>query len=207
MGMNEDVAAILQQRQHQGRPMPSIRQIRVLLGNKGSMTTISAAVKQWQMSLLKEEGLMPDGLTEEELRPIGQAIWQCIEPALRRHIQNARDLAQKKADLEKADAARVRQAADEIIDEARGIEQQYDELTTQLNNLKVEYARVTGTLQASHRTIEILEAETNRLKATLEEVLKAGSARRRIKRRRLKKAEHQAKRRSTAAATVTRSVT
>lgn len=45
MGTYEDVAAILRVRKEQGKDPPTMRQLRTLLGNKGSMSTISAAVQ------------------------------------------------------------------------------------------------------------------------------------------------------------------
>ena len=183
MGTYEDVAAILRVRKEQGKDPPTMRQLRTLLGNKGSMSTISAAVKTFQYAQLKEEGVMPDGFDDADLKAIGAVIWKSIEPVMHKSIENARSLAQKKVDIEKADAARVRQAAEEMMTEAQSIMHTNEELREKLEELKVDFARVNGALDESRRIIAEMEETATRLKATLGRALKAKGRYRLLKRR------------------------
>ena len=179
MGTYEDVAAILRVSKEQGREQPSIRQIRTLLGNKGSMSTISAAVRMFQYDQLKEEGVMPGGFDDADLKAIGDVVWKRIEPVIQKSIQGARNLAQKKVDIERADAVRVRQAADEMMAEAQSIMHNNERLRQQLEELRIDLARVNGALEESRRTIVEMEEESERLKAAL----KAKERHRLLKRR------------------------
>lgn len=105
---------ILEEAAAKGVPLPSIRGIRARIG-RGSLGTISDAVKQWKKDRLPKERYIPRGFEEDEVKKLADFVWSLVQPVLMREIGEAESAAQARFDIESSEVAKLREAAEDSL--------------------------------------------------------------------------------------------
>ena len=171
---------ILEEAAAKGVPLPSIRGIRARIG-RGSLGTISDAVKQWKKDRLPKERYIPRGFEEDEVKKLADFVWSLVQPVLMREIGEAESAAQARFDIESSEVAKLREAAEDSLAagekkdeyiaqlEARIADQQnrIADLQSKADALQAALAEVRAHLaeEKAARTAAVAEKEQARLAA------------------------------------------
>ena len=73
MGTKEKIWEVLDRAAAEGRPQPSLRNIRTLVGG-GSMSTIADAVREWKSSQTPAPDAMPAGMSDAAAQAVVKVV-------------------------------------------------------------------------------------------------------------------------------------
>ena len=152
----EKVYALLDKLKAKQEPIPSIRQIRTMIGS-GSLTTISDAVRRWKYEQLQAVGQVPE-MTEEDIAAFGDLVWKAVEPFVQKKVNRINELAEARVVLEA-----LRTVAVEMLAEAESKEKTSEAIRQQLEAKTRECVALSVEVDALRREIE-------KLRETLQDV-------------------------------------
>lgn len=162
----QEVFAFLDQTVAENKSVPSLRGIRAGIGSKGSLTTISEAVRQWRAQRLVTEGDAPEEFTDKEIAEIIKTIWEQVLPKCRKLLEQERQKTKDSVAFEKLEAKKIRDEANEVFsaaekkvekseslieklrDEVRTLEATKERLQTELDGMK---ARMSAAEEACRK--------------------------------------------------------
>ena len=145
---------ILEDAVAKGEPLPSIRGIRARIG-RGSLGTISDAVKTWKQGRLTKERYIPSGFQDDEAKKIIEFIWSIVQPVLMREIGEGERVAQAHIDIERSEVAKLREAAEDIL----AAEEKKNAYITQLEARIADMQSKADALQAALTEVRAQLAE------------------------------------------------
>lgn len=157
----DKVKALLDDLKAKQEPIPSIRQIRTMIGS-GSLTTISDAVRQWKYEQLQAVGQTPE-MTEDDIAAFGDLVWKAVEPFVQKKVNRINELAEARVVIEAQEAAKLKAVAVEILAEAESKEKAVEAIRQALNDKTRECVALSVEVDALKREIE-------KLRETLQEV-------------------------------------
>lgn len=157
----EKVYALLDKLKAKQDPIPSIRQIRTMIGS-GSLTTISDAVRRWKYEQLQAVGQVPE-MTEEDIAAFGDLVWKAVEPFVQKKVNRINELAEARVVLEAQEASKLRTVAVEMLAEAESKEKTSEAIRQQLEAKTRECVALSVEVDALRREIE-------KLRETLQDV-------------------------------------
>lgn len=157
----EKVYALLDKLKAKQEPIPSIRQIRTMIGS-GSLTTISDAVRRWKYEQLQAVGQVPE-MTEEDIAAFGDLVWKAVEPFVQKKVNRINELAEARVVLEAQEASKLRTVAVEMLAEAESKEKTSEAIRQQLEAKTRECVALSVEVDALRREIE-------KLRETLQDV-------------------------------------
>lgn len=135
MQIQETVNKIMDRAAATGGKYPSLRAIRAQIGG-GSLSTISEAVQIWHRTRLVETGEMPASFSDEQCKLIGKALWEVVEPLMRQQVQEIRQKTNARVVMQSTEAAKLMQAAREILAEATDKENRNKRVQKEIQELK-----------------------------------------------------------------------
>lgn len=176
-----EVHSLLDQAVALGQPIPSLRRLRALIGG-GSLTTISDAVKSWRLTRLEQKGQMPV-LDDGQKLELGQLLWNVLQPELQKRIEQVQAQADKKVAIEIAEANKVREAASELLEEARATNAQaearqaeFDAVAKENASLRDQIAKLTEEIERQEKMIQAGREREVRLQENLERAKEVAAA-------------------------------
>ena len=147
----EQVYALLDKLKAKQEPIPSIRQIRTMIGS-GSLTTISDAVRRWKYEQLQAVGQVPE-MTEEDIAAFGDLVWKAVEPFVQKKVNRINELAEARVVLEAQEASKLRTVAVEMLAEAESKEKASEAIRQQLEAKTRECVALSVEVDALRREI------------------------------------------------------
>lgn len=117
MDVKQAVMAELDKIAASGEKMPALRVLRARVG-KGSLTTVSEAVKEWESAQIALPQALPNDLSFDEKTVICGAIWRAIAPMLQTRLDSAQEVAAAKIQLEREQAKQMREETEAALAEA-----------------------------------------------------------------------------------------
>lgn len=179
MTVHELIASILDETSKEGRPLPSLRALRAKIGH-GSLTTISDAVKAWRVKQMVEAGELPEAFTASEAANVSAAVWETVSPILQQRIEEIRRSAQERIDMEIAEAQRLSQSAQEMLDEAEVIRKEADsreaEHAKELADARSALDKTCGALEEARKEIKDLRQQLDAVRQERDAALKTAAA-------------------------------
>lgn len=156
MNLKDQIFLILNEYQKKNQCPPSLRQIRLRLGNTGSLSTISCCVKEWQQKQLIEAGDLPENLTPEEEHQLVSALWTVVAPILQERILRIREHSKKLCELERVSAQKLQEEVQIQLEEITMRNNEHQRLLEQLNTLKAENSNLLAELRHSKEELQLL---------------------------------------------------
>lgn len=179
MTVHELIASILDEASKEGRPLPSLRALRAKIGH-GSLTTISDAVKAWRVKQMVEAGELPEAFTASEAANVSAAVWETVSPILQQRIEEIRRSAQERIDMEIAEAKRLSQSAQEMLEEAEVIRKEADsreaEHAKELADARSTLDKTCGALEEARKEIKDLRQQLDAVRQERDAALKTAAA-------------------------------
>ena len=173
MDVKQAVKAELDKVAAAGEKIPALRILRARIG-RGSLTTISEAVKEWEGEQIAVPLPLPDDLSQDERRVICSAVWRAVAPMLQDRLAAVQEAANERVRLEQKYAVQLREETETALAESASREDELKRLETQAT----EQQRL---LEQARRNVERAEKESKELRNTLSAViLERDSARREI---------------------------
>lgn len=167
INVKDAVRLYLDQMEAEGKPVPSLRAIRAGIGGRGSMETISMAVRAWRCSRLQTEGALPDGFSEPVGKEILSVLWQSVMPVMQQHIDTIRSEADNRIAIELKETKKLSDMAADTMAEAKLREERIAECQTRIQQLHTELAKAQGSQQMAETTIAQLRLENEQLRQDL----------------------------------------
>ena len=161
--ITQKVNSLLNDLKSKKQPIPSIRQIRTMIGG-GSLTTISDAVRHWKYAQLQAVGQALE-MKEQDIANIGEIVWKAVEPFLQQKVNRISEQAEARVVIEAQEAAKIKAVAVDMLAEAELKEKASEALHQQL-------ADKTNECVALSVQVEALQREINNLREQLGEVRK-----------------------------------
>ncbi len=115
------VRNILDKAKEAGEKLPTLRAIRAAVG-RGSMTTISDIIHEWQLEQVQSNSKFPEGFSEATTKALSEAVWNLILPVLQEQTGAIEAEAARRIEIEKTGAVKIREAAEEVLAEAKAKE-------------------------------------------------------------------------------------
>lgn len=169
------VYALLDNLKAKQEPIPSIRQIRTMIGS-GSLTTISDAVRRWKYEQLQAVGQVPE-MTEEDIAAFGDLVWKAVEPFVQKKVNRINELAEARVVIESQEATKLKVVAVEMLAEAESkekaseaIRQQLDEKTRECVALSVEVDALRREIEKLRETLQDARNRNDQLLVGIEQV-------------------------------------
>ena len=142
----EAVYEILDEAQAANEKIPALRVIRATIG-RGSLSTISEAVKQWRLDRLQSTGALPAAFTPENAKTVSDAVWAVVQPILAARAGDIQSQADRRIELEVGEATKVREAAEEMLAEANSKEETLKRSQQHEAQLMESVAQLQGALE------------------------------------------------------------
>lgn len=142
-----------------GEKIPALRILRARIG-RGSLTTISEAVKEWEGEQIAVPVPLPDNLSQDEQKVICNAVWRAVMPMLQDRLTAAQEAAKERVELEQKYAVQLREETEATLAEN----------ASHINEIKKLGAQVTELqklLEQTRRDIKLTEKENTELRNTL----------------------------------------
>ena len=117
MGTKEKIWEVLDRAAADGRPQPTLRNIRTLVGG-GSMSTIADAVREWRSRQAPAPDTMPTGMSDTAAQAVVKAVWTALAADLSKYADNVREAAKARMATEMDVVQQLRAAAEEMLAEA-----------------------------------------------------------------------------------------
>lgn len=167
MGLKEDIYALLDKAEAEGKEVPTLRTIRAELG-KGSLTTISEAVKTWKQERIRRVSPLPDGFDEDQSKALSSCIWGLVEPIMQKTLDQLQQAADARINLQEKESEKLKEAAEEVLAEAEAEARtkEFDALRREAEDLRVKVAQSEEALKGVR---EALAAKTQELSALMEQ--------------------------------------
>lgn len=153
----DKVKAILEERRSKGEALPSVRELRGLIGNKGSMTTISDAKKEWLFATLPAEAKLPNAITSREKDILCDAVWQLIADRLKQETAIHRFQVENSVRIEKETCEELQQEAKYAIAAHESVVAERDSYQKELWKAHQSVNDLTSELTAAKETIADLQ--------------------------------------------------
>lgn len=150
MDVKAAVVAELEKCRIAGERQPALRTLRARVG-RGSLTTISEAVKEWEASQVKLRGTLPDTAPEELQAALASAVWTVILPLLRREVDAARAAEAVRSNAEMNAALRLKSEAEGMLAEAENTKASLDRLASRVLEQEKRILKLTSALATSER--------------------------------------------------------
>ena len=158
-----------------GTKAPTLRGIRAAAG-RGSLTSISGFVKEWQLEQLQSSGSLPEAFTEDAAKTIVDAVWGAVLPIMQERASAIQTQANARIDVETSNAAKIREAAAEALAEATAKEEERVKALEQTAQLTGRVAELQGALQEAHALIASLQVSLEEKNKQLNEALTKAAA-------------------------------
>ena len=158
-----------------GIKAPTLRGIRAAAG-RGSLTSISGFVKEWQLEQLQSSGSLPEAFTEDAAKTIVDAVWGAVLPIMQERASAIQTQANARIDVETSNAAKIREAAAEALAEATAKEEERVKALEQTAQLTGRVAELQGALQEAHALIASLQVSLEEKNKQLNEALTKAAA-------------------------------
>lgn len=168
--VRSSVRSILDDTAAKGTGIPSIRAIRGMIG-KGSLGTISEAVNSWRQEQLQNSGSLPQGFEENDARQVAESVWNVVQPILKRQIKAIEQKADARVAIERNEASKIREAAEDVLATAEEKDRRIASLTDQLRELHEKLAELQGALDETRRDNARLRADNAELRRSQEQAL------------------------------------
>ena len=177
--LTEDVCRYLDKVAAEDQPVPSLRTIRNAVG-RGSLTTISEAVKQWRKKQMIDEGVAPETFTEKESKALSEAIWNIVLPKCQQLLERERGRTQKLVGVDLAEANKIRAEADKVFEAAeKKIEKNealIEKLRGEIRTLEAMNERLQVELAAEKQTVKAMHEVCNKAMAERDTAIKTAAA-------------------------------
>lgn len=163
MDIKQTVKAELDKIAAAGVKIPALRVLRARIG-RGSLTTISEAVKEWEGEQIAAPLPLPNDLSQDEQRVICSAVWRAVMPMLQDRLVVAQDAANDRVKLEQKYSMQLREETEAALAESAS---RVDEL----KKLETQVAEQQKLLEQARRNAELAEKESRELRNTLSTVI------------------------------------
>lgn len=175
ISLTMSVYEILERAHQAGEKLPSIRSIRSMIGH-GSLTTISKAIHAWKVKQLQSKAELPEGLPEQAVKDISDAVWQAVLPILRERMELIQNQADERIELEKNEAAKIQETAAEALAEANAKEEALIEAKQREATLTESVAQLNGALNEARAANSELREAAEEMRKELDAALKEAAA-------------------------------
>ena len=169
------VRNILNKAKEAGEKLPTLRAIRAAVG-RGSMTTISDIIHEWQLEQVQSNSKFPKGFSEATTKVLGEAVWNLILPVLQEQIGAIEAEAARRIEIEKTSAVKIREAAEEVLAEAKAKEEAFIEMQKKVAELMATTAEQLGALHEARAMIGQLQVANEELLKKFNEASTAAAA-------------------------------
>lgn len=169
------VRNILNKAKEAGEKLPSLRAIRAAVG-RGSMTTISDIIHEWQLEQAHTNSKFPEGFSEATTKALGETVWNLILPVLQEQTGAIEAEAASRIEIEKTSAAKIREAAEEVLAEAKAKEEAFIEMQKKVAELMATNAEQLGALREARAVIGQLQVANEELLKKFNEASTAAAA-------------------------------
>ena len=142
----------------EGAAIPSLRVLRARIG-RGSLTTISDAVKEWELRHVPAAQPLPDTLPSEWKDAVANAVWHALHPFIRETEESAHKEETAKAAAEMTAAKELRREAEGMLAEAEAQKAEIARLTERLQEQEVRLLKLTAALNAAQKDVKDLNQE------------------------------------------------
>ena len=173
--VTEAVYDILTKAQNANEKIPTLRVIRATVG-RGSLSTISEAVKEWRLEQLQSTGTLPTAFTPENAKAVSDAVWAVVQPILAARAGDIQSQADRRIELEAGEAAKIREAAEEMLAEANSKEETLKRVQQHEAQLMGSVAQLQGALDEARSGNARLQAANAALHKELDEAIKEAAA-------------------------------
>lgn len=150
MRTEENVFRFLDRISANGEKIPSLRTIRSEVGG-GSLSTISKAVNDWKVanqSSTADPHTLPVTLSEEQLKLLGDSIWNAFRPLLTAKITNLKAEMQTTCQKLKDELQEAQTELQKYRAQVATYEEQVHDLKMELEVAKREQAKAEGAYEA-----------------------------------------------------------
>ena len=150
MRTEENVFRFLDRISASGEKIPSLRTIRSEVGG-GSLSTISKAVNDWTVanqSSTADPHTLPVTLSEEQLKILGDSIWNAFRPLLAAKITNLKAEMQTTCQKLKDELQEAQTELQKYRAQVATYEEQVHDLKMELEVAKREQAKAEGAYEA-----------------------------------------------------------
>lgn len=150
MRTEENVFRFLDRISANGEEIPSLRTIRSEVGG-GSLSTISKAVNDWKaanQSATADPHTLPVTLSEEQLKLLGDSIWNAFRPLLAAKITSLKAEMQTNCQKLKDELLEAHTELQKYRAQVDAYEEQVHDLKTELEVAKREQAKAEGAYEA-----------------------------------------------------------
>lgn len=150
MRTEENVFRFLDRISANGEKIPSLRTIRSEVGG-GSLSTISKAVNDWKVtnqSSTADPHTLPVTLSEEQLKLLGDSIWNAFRPLLAAKITNLKAEMQTTCQKLKDELQEAQTELQKYRAQVATYEEQVHDLKMELEVAKREQAKAEGAYEA-----------------------------------------------------------
>ena len=150
MRTEENVFQFLDRISANGEEIPSLRAIRSEVGG-GSLSTISKAVNDWKVanqSSTADPHALPVTLSEEQLKLLGDSIWNAFRPLLAAKITSLKAEMQTNCQKLKDELLEAQAELQKYRAQVAAYEEQVHDLKTELEVAKREQAKAEGAYEA-----------------------------------------------------------
>lgn len=150
MRTEENVFRFLDRISANGEEIPSLRTIRSEVGG-GSLSTISKAVNDWKaanQSATADPHTLPVTLSEEQLKLLGDSIWNAFRPLLAAKITSLKAEMQTNCQKLKDELLEAQTELQKYRAQVDAYEEQVHDLKTELEVAKREQAKAEGAYEA-----------------------------------------------------------
>ena len=150
MRTEENVFRFLDRISANGEDIPSLRTIRSEVGG-GSLSTISKAVNDWKVanqSSTTDPHTLPVTLSEEQLKLLGDSIWNAFRPLLAAKITNLKAEMQTTCQKLKDELLEAQTELQKYRAQVATYEEQVHDLKMELEVAKREQAKAEGAYEA-----------------------------------------------------------
>lgn len=150
MRTEENVFRFLDRISANGEEIPSLRTIRSEVGG-GSLSTISKAVNDWKVanqSSTADPRTLPVTLSEEQLKLLGDSIWNAFRPLLAAKITNLKAEMQTTCQKLKDELQEAQTELQKYRAQVATYEEQVHDLKMELEVAKREQAKAEGAYEA-----------------------------------------------------------
>lgn len=173
--VQEEVFEILDKAQQESKPTPSTRLIRTLIG-RGSMSTISKAVQEWNAKRIAQCTTLPAQMPDEAVKIISDAAWKAFSMLMHEQINVMQERAKEQIEFEKREADQLRQTAEEMLAEAANKENAMRESQQSEIKSSESIANLSGALEEARATNAELRNSVEQMRQALDVALKDAAA-------------------------------
>ena len=150
MRTEENVFQFLDQIRAKGEKVPPLRTIRLEIGG-GSLSTISKAVNDWKAAhqpSTTDPHTLPVTLSEEQLKLLGDSIWNAFRPLLTAKITSLKAEMQTTCQRLKDELLEAQAELQKYRTQLATYEEQVHDLKMELEVAKREQAKAEGAYEA-----------------------------------------------------------